>query len=129
VIIGSPRFYLVVFVVLTVTAASAAIAEDQAPTAGGNAPDRPKISFYRWQEDWSVLADQRLRTGVLDSRRVGRPCVPEEVEDRDHFLKEQVYAALEANEPADLDPVALRERIRAILKSIQLGAAAPAPAP
>ena len=46
-----------------------------------------------------------------------------------HFLKEQVYAALEANGPADLDPVALRERIRAILKSIQLGAAAPAPAP
>ncbi|PYO30474.1 MAG: hypothetical protein DMD86_13495 [Candidatus Rokuibacteriota bacterium] len=46
-----------------------------------------------------------------------------------HFLKEQVYAALEANGPADLDPVALRERVRAILKSIQLGAAAPAPAP
>jgi len=56
-----------------------------------------------------------------------------------HFLKEQVYAALEANGPADLDPVALRERVRAILKSIQLGTTAepgvheggrgPAPAP
>jgi len=58
---------LAVFVLLTVTATSAAIAEDQEPAAGGNAPDRPKISFYRWQEDWSVLADQRLRSGVLDS--------------------------------------------------------------
>src|SRR5713101_8905966 len=62
-----PWVLLAVFVLLTVTATSAAIAEDQEPAAGGNAPDRPKISFYRWQEDWSVLADQRLRTGALDS--------------------------------------------------------------
>jgi len=62
-----PWVLLAVFVLLTVTATSAAIAEDQEPAAGGNAPDRPKISFYRWQEDWSVLADQRFRTGVLDS--------------------------------------------------------------
>ena len=25
------------------------------------APQRPAINFYRWQEDWSVLADPRLR--------------------------------------------------------------------
>src|SRR6266478_5381255 len=62
-----PWLLLAVFMLLTVTATSAAIAGDQEPAAGANAPDRPKISFYRWQEDWSVLADQRLRTGVLDS--------------------------------------------------------------
>lgn len=28
---------------------------------------RPTISFYRWQEDWSVLADPALRTEPLDS--------------------------------------------------------------
>jgi hypothetical protein len=29
---------------------------------------RPKINFSnRWEEDWSVLADPRLRTGLLDS--------------------------------------------------------------
>jgi N-methylhydantoinase B len=41
-----------------------------------------------------------------------------------HFLKEQLYTALEANGPMDLDPVALRERVRAILKSIELEATA-----
>ncbi len=40
-----------------------------------------------------------------------------------HFLKEQVYEALQANGPLDLDPVALRERVRAIVKAIRSGAA------
>jgi hypothetical protein len=35
---------------------------------GSNAePRRPKISFLRWQEDWSVLADPALRTEPFDS--------------------------------------------------------------
>jgi hypothetical protein len=36
-----------------------------APTVPAN-PTRPKIMMYRWQEDWSVLADPALRTGPLD---------------------------------------------------------------
>jgi N-methylhydantoinase B len=40
-----------------------------------------------------------------------------------HFLKEQVYDVLEGNGPLDLDPVALREWIRAIVKTIRSGAA------
>jgi hypothetical protein len=39
-----------------------------------------------------------------------------------HFLKEQVYLALEANGPLELDPVALRERIRSIVKAVRSGA-------
>ena len=37
-------------------------------TPGSNAePRRPNISFLRWQEDWSVLADPALRTEPFDS--------------------------------------------------------------
>jgi N-methylhydantoinase B len=36
-----------------------------------------------------------------------------------HFLKEQIYDALEANGPLDLDPVALRERVRSLVKTIR----------
>ncbi len=36
-------------------------------TPGSNAePRRPNISFLRWQEDWSVLADPSLRTEPFD---------------------------------------------------------------
>jgi N-methylhydantoinase B len=35
------------------------------------------------------------------------------------FLKEGIYDALEANGPLDLDPVMLRERIRALVKTIR----------
>jgi hypothetical protein len=42
-----------------------------------------------------------------------------------NFLKEQVYDALTANGAVDSDPVALRERVRAILKSVRLGEASP----
>ena len=30
-------------------------------------PERPAIKLNRWQEDWSVLADPRLRTEPLDN--------------------------------------------------------------
>lgn len=61
--------------------ASAAWAQDQdippdaisappAPGVGTEAapatPTRPAIKMYRWQEDWSVLADPALRTEPLD---------------------------------------------------------------
>jgi len=36
-----------------------ACAEDAAPESAE--PGRPAIAFYRWQEDWSVLADPALR--------------------------------------------------------------------
>jgi hypothetical protein len=39
-----------------------------APAAEDDEAGRPKInSFYRWLEDWSALADPRLRTEPLDS--------------------------------------------------------------
>jgi len=47
----------------TIVIASTAFAQ-AAP--GATAPTRPGISFYRWQEDWSVLADPSLRTEPLD---------------------------------------------------------------
>ena len=42
----------------------AVAADDEA--AGKDSPSRPAIKLHRWQEDWSVLADPRLRTGLLD---------------------------------------------------------------
>src|SRR5262249_31661106 len=43
-----------------------AVATDDERTSGEDAPARPPIKFNRWQEDWSVLADPRLRSGFLD---------------------------------------------------------------
>jgi hypothetical protein len=41
-----------------------------------------------------------------------------------HFLKDQVYEILEATGSRDLEPVALRRRVRAMLKSILVDAGA-----
>ena len=41
------------------------LADGAAPTA--SVPERPTIMFNRWQEDWSVLADPRLRTEPFDN--------------------------------------------------------------
>ena len=38
------------------------LAEDPVDLSSPVDPQRPTIGFYRWQEDWSVLADPRLRT-------------------------------------------------------------------
>ncbi|MGH8159951.1 MAG: alginate export family protein [Rhodanobacter sp.] len=38
------------------------LAEDSPVSSAQAVPQRPVINFYRWQEDWSVLADPRLRT-------------------------------------------------------------------
>jgi alginate export protein len=59
--------YPIVFILMTLALSSAAAAEDQELAGGQESADRPEIKFYRWQEDWSALADSRLRTGVLDS--------------------------------------------------------------
>ncbi len=41
-------------------------ADDGSAAPASDAPTRPKIAFNRWQEDWSVLADPKLRTEPLD---------------------------------------------------------------
>jgi N-methylhydantoinase B len=38
-----------------------------------------------------------------------------------HYLKEQLYARLEENGPLDLDPLALREHLRGLLKQLEPG--------
>ena len=47
------------------TICARAFGDGGAPTA--SVPERPTIKLNRWQEDWSVLADPRLRTEPLDS--------------------------------------------------------------
>jgi hypothetical protein len=42
-------------------------AEQDSPESSISAPTRPAISFYRWQEDWSVLADPALRNEPGDA--------------------------------------------------------------
>jgi hypothetical protein len=43
------------------------LAEDLATSSDQPDAQRPAIGFYRWQEDWSVLADPRLRTEPGDA--------------------------------------------------------------
>ncbi|HXK22667.1 MAG TPA: alginate export family protein [Myxococcota bacterium] len=55
----------------TITVAATALADTPPSTASDSdsdaaAPERPKILFNRWQEDWSVLADPSLRTEPWD---------------------------------------------------------------
>jgi len=52
--------------VCLVSCSHAVMAEDLAATAD-QTEQRPAIGFYRWQEDWSVLADPRLRTEPGDA--------------------------------------------------------------
>ena len=47
------------------TICARAFGDGEAPTPP--VPERPAIKLNRWQEDWSVLADPRLRTEPLDS--------------------------------------------------------------
>src|SRR5689334_24972638 len=47
------------------TICARAFGDDGAPTP--SVPERPTIKLNRWQEDWSVLADPRLRTEPLDN--------------------------------------------------------------
>jgi hypothetical protein len=48
------------------TVGAAAQAQDTTTSASTEKPARPTIGINRWQEDWSVLADPRLRTGPFD---------------------------------------------------------------
>ena len=47
------------------TICARAFGDGGAPTP--SVPERPAIKLNRWQEDWSVLADPRLRTEPLDN--------------------------------------------------------------
>ncbi|MGC1547961.1 MAG: alginate export family protein [Rhodanobacter sp.] len=47
--------------------AHVAWADDSSQVTDPAVPQRPAIDFYRWQEDWSVLADPRLRTEPGDA--------------------------------------------------------------
>ena len=40
---------------------------DVAADTAASTPQRPRIGFYRWQEDWSALADPALRTEPFDN--------------------------------------------------------------
>jgi hypothetical protein len=42
-------------------------AQSDGPPSESPLPVRPSIQFYRWQEDWSVLKDPRLRTEPGDA--------------------------------------------------------------
>jgi hypothetical protein len=59
-----------VFVTAGVFAAmigTTAYAQEDVAAIGSGPPERPTISFNRWQEDWSVLADPQLRTEPFDN--------------------------------------------------------------
>jgi hypothetical protein len=73
-----------------------------------------EFSFGREREAY----ERRLPAGVQDAVAAELASYPGSYR---HFLKEQVYDALVVNGAAALDPVALRERVRAILKSVRLG--------
>jgi Alginate export len=47
------------------TICARAFGDGEAPTP--SVPERPAIKLNRWQEDWSVLGDPRLRTEPLDN--------------------------------------------------------------
>ncbi len=44
-----------------------ALAQDATSTPSADPPARPAIAFYRWQEDWSVLADPRTPRELFDN--------------------------------------------------------------
>ena len=56
---------LLIGLVAMCTIRAPAFGDGEAPTP--SVPERPAIKLNRWQEDWSVLADPRLRTEPLDS--------------------------------------------------------------
>jgi N-methylhydantoinase B len=82
--------------------------------SGRSAP-APEFTFGREREDY----ERRLPPGVQDAVAAELAAYSGSYR---NFLKEQVYDALTANGASPLDPVALRERVREILKSVRLGA-------
>jgi N-methylhydantoinase B len=81
----------------------------------GRAAPAPEFSFGREREDY----ERRLPPGVQDAVAAELAAYSGSYR---NFLKEQVYDALTANGASPLNPVALRERVREILKSVRLGA-------
>src|SRR5262249_10537304 len=80
----------------------------------GRAAPAPEFSFGREREDY----ERRLPPGVQDAVAAELTAYSGSYR---NFLKEQVYDAIMANGASPLDPVALRERVREILKSVRLG--------
>jgi hypothetical protein len=74
----------------------------------------PEFSFGREREDY----ERRLPPGVQDAVAAELAAYSGSYR---NFLKEQVYDAIMANGASSLDAVALRERMREILKSVRLG--------
>ena len=74
----------------------------------------PEFSFGREREDY----ERRLPSGVQDAIAAELAAYSGSYR---NYLKEQVYDALTANGTPPLDPVALRERVREILKSVRSG--------
>lgn len=71
-VIGVPRISAILQLALLCTAAAlctdarAATADPDADVPAEAAAARPAIGMYRWQEDWSVLADPARRTEAAD---------------------------------------------------------------
>jgi hypothetical protein len=63
---GGFRFCLIAALVTLAFHAGLVKAQDDGGTTDSPAPQRPTISFQRWQENWSALADPSLRTEPLD---------------------------------------------------------------
>lgn len=80
----------------------------------GRAAPESEFSFGRERRDY----ERRLPPGVQDAVATELAAYSGSYR---NFLKEQVYDALTANGASVLDPAALRERVRAILKSVRLG--------
>ena len=72
------------------------------------------FSFGPEREDY----ERRLPPGVQDTVAAELIDYPGSYR---HFLKERVYDELLANGAIDVDAVALRERVRAIVKAIRAG--------
>ena len=76
--------------------------------------ESPPFSFGPEREDY----ERRLPPGVQDTVAAELIDYPGSYR---HFLKERVYDELLANGAIDVDAVALRERVRAIVKAIRAG--------
>jgi hypothetical protein len=76
------RAAAVAMAALCLTLSGRARAQDVVSGSGDTAPTRPAILFNRWQEDWSALANQNLRTEPFDELKY----IPLSLADPDAYL-------------------------------------------
>lgn len=62
----SPHALLCLATIASLAAGSSALAETETTAPPVAEPGRPAVGMYRWQEDWSVLADPARRTEAGD---------------------------------------------------------------